>query len=216
MKKLRTRLDVSPTPEQEQIIFGSLLGDGFLHHPNRGGHNMSSALKMTHSGKQREYLEWKHSILSNFAYPIHSFSRKEKRGGSWAASNGSEVVYFNCASHPYFTDLWERWYINGHRIFSLDNVQNLNWLGLAVWYMDDGTYGFSKGSPYGFFCTEGFEADAQPVIKDFLLNKFGLPCSVVATGHGKTKIRILAAGIRILQEKIDQYVIPSLKYKLGY
>lgn len=214
MTTFRPRRVVVPTHDQEQIILGSLLGDGTLGNPRRTGSFINSHLRVTHTVKQSKYIHWKRDMLLPFSYPVHSVQVKENRGKHWGHST-REVLYFNCASHEYFTSLRKTWYPQDKKVFSLENVIHLDWLGLAVWYMDDGTYGWSKGSPYGFFCTEGFGIDVQLTIRDFLVKYFGIPCSVVSTGHGLKKIRISAAGIRILQDKLESLVIPSMKYKLG-
>lgn len=208
----RPRINVVPTDEQYQIILGSLLGDGHLSSLTRTGHN-NSHLRIVHSESQSDYIRWKQKQLLPFSYPVHSLHIEDKRGGSWKRHR--EVLYFNCASHDYFTQLRRTWYPNNKKVFDSSNVSCLNWLGLAIWFMDDGTYGWSKGSPYGFLSTEGFGIDVQPDIQDFIASTFEITCSIVKTGHGLKKIRISASGIRKLQKHLEPYIVPSMKYKLG-
>lgn len=215
MTTFRPRIAVEPTPDQEQIILGSNLGDGTLGSPNRCGTFINSHLRIAHTAKQKEYIQWKQEQLQPFSYPVHSLSVKEKRGNNWGETE-REVLYFNCAASSYFTSLRQLWYPDGKKVFILDNVKHMNWLGLAVWYMDDGTRGFSHGSEYGFLSTEGFGIDIQPTIRDFLQSQFGLLTTIVSTGHGLTKIRLSASAMRILKKELRPHVIPSMLYKLGF
>jgi hypothetical protein len=197
--------EINPTSDQEQVILGSNLGDGTLTSPYRTGGYINSALKILHSSKQETYLTWKHSMLMPFVHPIRRMT----------VSDGVRV-YFSTGSHDYFTKLRSAWYPEGKKLFLLSNVEHMNWLGLAVWFMDDGTRGYSHGSEYGFLCTEGFGMDVQPTIRDFLMSQFGLLTTVVSTGHGLTKIRLSASAMRILKRELLPYVIPSMLYKLGF
>lgn len=50
------------TEEQESLIYGTLLGDGNIHyHAN----TINPLLQINHSLKQRDYVMYKYSILSN-------------------------------------------------------------------------------------------------------------------------------------------------------
>ena len=214
----RPKMDVSPTPEQEQVIFGTLLGDATLKRPRKfGGKHKNSALGVRHSAKQEEFVRWKNEMLKHFSFPVRFMDRTEKRE-RWKNVTNNQTIYFNCASHSYFTNLYPLWYPEGTKVFDPSNIKNLDFLGLAVWFMDDGTYGFSKGSPYGFFCTDGFGLESQEVIKNFLKFQFDLNCSIVSTDTGAKRIRISASGIRLLQEKLKPIIqenVPSMLYKLG-
>ena len=214
----RPKMDVSPTPEQEQIIFGTLLGDATLKRPRMfGGKHMNSALGVRHSAKQEEFVRWKNEMLKPFSFPVHFMDRTEKRE-RWKDAVTNQTIYFNCVSHSYFTNLYPLWYPEGTKVFDPSNIKNLDFLGLAVWFMDDGTYGHSKSSPYGFLCTEGFGLESQEAIKNFLHFQFDLACSVVSTGLGSKKIRLSASGMKLLQEKLKPIIqenVPSMLYKLG-
>ncbi len=94
-------------------------------------------------------------------------------------------------------------------------VNELDALGLAIWYMDDGTYGVSKGSEYGFLCTDSFTYGDQELLQNLLHKRFGISTSHVKTNKTQHRLRISANGIRVLREVISPYVIPSMKYKLG-
>lgn len=209
LQKSRTRIKgfTQPTQQQFQIILGSILGDGFLSNPKRKGANSftDSALKMIHSSKQLDYLTWKHSQLADISCPIYSR----------LSSDGGVRVSFQTHAHPYFTHLRSIWYPSGTKIVNLEELNEIDELGLAIWFMDDGTQGISKGSPYGFFCTDGFSYIEQFLIQGFLAHRFKIDTSVTTNGNGRWRIRVKAAGMRRLCKLIEPYIIPSMSYKLN-
>jgi len=193
---------------QHQVILGSILGDGHIADFNRTGdrpHFSNSFIRIIHSSKQLDYLKFKHQLLYPYACPIRIFSTRDGiRCG------------FQTYSHPYFTELRREWYpSDGWKVITLDLISSLTSFGLAIWFMDDGTRGVSKGCEFGFFCTEGFGIDSQPMLMAFLQDQFGIPCSVVSTGFGLKKIRVSKKGMGILRDIIRPYLIPSMLYKIG-
>ena len=112
--------------DQMQIVYGSLLGDGSIY--QRKEHiGKKSHLRLGHSTGQREYLEYKANLLRNVTVgeikPIHN-----------KASNG---FYINTIA------LYEIDHLSTYRkdkLIPQEVADNLNPLGLAIWYMDDGTY----------------------------------------------------------------------------
>ncbi|MGP4078939.1 hypothetical protein ACTWQL_03420 [Pseudalkalibacillus sp. R45] len=74
----------SPTFVQEQLLYGSLLGDGYI---SRGAQRSISFAYQEHFGEsQRDYREWKLSQLENLGFRI----------------NGN---FLRSGSHSYFTRL---------------------------------------------------------------------------------------------------------------
>src|SRR5690625_3759723 len=87
----------NPTTEQEQIIFGSLLGDGYI---SRGAQRSINYYYQEHFGnQQRAYREWKQSMLKGLSFKI----------------SGN---YLRSISHPYFTKLHKTLYKNNIKILT--------------------------------------------------------------------------------------------------
>lgn len=131
-------------PEMEQFILGSLLGDAGLERnkSKSKGINRSKGVglrfKERHSIKQKEYLLWKKDILSK------GISMKKEY-----FTNGDSITIYSKVLH-----IFEKFYLlfypsgKGYKTFNLEVLNKLNPLGLAIWYMDDGS--FSKKS-HSFF-----------------------------------------------------------------
>lgn len=205
LKKARPRMDVDLTNKQRQVLVGSLLGDGTLSDPKRCGPDSftQSYLRILHSNAQKEYLRWKHSLMSPYAYSIKEI----------LVEDGIRV-YFQTPAHKVFTKFRQDWYPQGTKIVYLPDLHNLDSLGLAVWFMDDGVRGITRGSEYGFLCTDSFTDEEQKEISAFLMWSFGIHTSIVRHGNNK-RIKILNAGFPQLRKTIAPHIIPSMSYKLG-
>jgi len=49
---------------QKQVILGSILGDGYMRKKT------NAHLQITHSYKQKDYVDWKYKILKNFVSSV--------------------------------------------------------------------------------------------------------------------------------------------------
>jgi hypothetical protein len=138
-------LPEEPTSEQQQIITGSLLGDGSL----KGGSRFNWKFIKPQKSSRLEYLQWHFEKLGCFSCSIVSNNSFLK----FKYYNGIEKISYSkrysTHSHPYFTNLALNWYKNTNGSF-VKNDKNtiikiippdlkLTPLSLAVWYCDDGT-----------------------------------------------------------------------------
>jgi len=106
---------------QQQLILGSVLGDGYLRK------KVNAHLQITHSAKQKSYVDWKYNILKNIVITPPKFYK----------GNGSRVGYrFFTKSIPELTDFYDKFYQSGRKAVPKNLI--LSPLSLAVWYMDDG------------------------------------------------------------------------------
>jgi recombination protein RecA len=106
---------------QIELIIGSLLGDAYLVKTTKG-----FAFRVNHGLKQKEYVDWKFTILENL---VNS-----------PPNSSVNCYYFRTVSHPYFEYLRYKFYPEGKKILPLDLVeQNFTPFAVAVWIMDDGT-----------------------------------------------------------------------------
>lgn len=111
--------DFKPTHIQEQIILGSLLGDGYI---SKGAKRSINYYYQEHfSEGQREYRLWKLSKLKNLHFNI----------------NGN---YLRSISHPYFTSLHRTLYPNDRKSLTKKYVSKCNHpIFLSTLYLDDGS-----------------------------------------------------------------------------
>lgn len=186
------RTNVTDGEEWEQVLLGSLLGDGSLH--KRVGNN--PFFYENHSLKQRDYLEWKRSILSRKlrikdTKPTSGYTQQPLCG---IASGNSPLLaqYVNVRS-------------------ALEHLDRLTPLGLAVWYMDDGcaTNGFRLS-------TEGFTEEQNWILRDFLSERFGIETEVGSYDKAGRKLFYLHGGIAAKRQLVSlckPHIHPVLAYK---
>jgi len=105
--------------ETQQIIIGSLLGDGFI--TKNSNKSKEYCFREGHGEKQKEYLKWKANMLEELKPKI------------------SRIELFT-PTHPIFTSLRENFYNSkkGKNNLINDYVGKIDWLGFFIWYLDDG------------------------------------------------------------------------------
>jgi hypothetical protein len=195
-KYRRTRL----TNELKQFLIGSLLGDGCI--PKLGKHARHCRFSVAHSLKQKEYCKWKHSILDKYslAGKIYYTTYTNNR-----YINNIEEIRFKSISHPYFSFFRRIFYINNVKIVP-NIIKEIDNLGLAIWYMDDG-----NKTKYGYeLNTQLFTKDDCNFLRKILLDKFNINTTYVKSGV----IYIKSESRETFTNLIKPFTIDSMLYKL--
>lgn len=120
------KIQKSLSKEQKRLLIALLIGDGTI--------SSNYVFKLSHSIEQKEYLEWKVSLLNKFG--IKNNGIKEYTS-SCGYNYGKRVLYSQMSLHSTIKALRRSIYIPKKTI----TRRLLNWLdelGLAIWYMDDG------------------------------------------------------------------------------
>jgi hypothetical protein len=180
-------------PDQLQVSFGAVLGDGCLVQRNRG--NKTKLITFVQGEAQKEYLKYKADIFG-------AKTRKIEKNG-----------YAQTPAYQFHTRLLSEFYgMNKSQAtrFALDNISAL---GLAIWVQDDGS--LQRGS-YTLH-TEGWKKeDIEYAIEK--LNDMGYECHTMKNdkkdGRKFTVIYVTASGSRKLSKDISKYVHPTMRYKL--
>ena len=125
-------------PWQEQLVLGSFLGDGYA-----GGHGPGrySGLAICHGFDQRAYLDWKFAKLANVGAKRPS-TQKLTLGG-FAKRPTSR---FTTRLHPRLDALADEFYRGGVKRPPPGVVARAGWLGLRIWFADDGGCIFNNAS----------------------------------------------------------------------
>ena len=142
---------------QEQVILGGILGDSSFRHYNNKEY--SNGIIMRHSLKQKDYVKYKNKLLGKLVihykeYEVQNSYEKEKVE-AWTYSNQAiSKIYQLCTkdNHKYITKEW---------------LEKLNWLGIAIWYMDDGSLNVGTKNPSIYFHTEGYSKEENETIINF-------------------------------------------------
>ena len=200
---MKNYMEIKVENDLRQLLIGSLLGDGCFCSVGKAAKNM--CLSVAHSEKQKEYLEYKWEILNkyNLVSPIVGYHVNNKR-------YLHELVGYRFKSrlHPIFTNIRLKYYdSNGHKRIFEEFVKDIDALGLAIWYMDDGYV--TKNSCILSTCS--FTLEEQLLLANILLNKFDLHFTV---GKHDNSMYLQAKDFPKFVELIKDYIIPSMQYKL--
>ena len=185
-----------------QIIIGSLLGDGCIIKK----HNC--VFKILHSKVQEDYCKYKYDLIiesgicARFSYE----KGHESIIGGRTIKNNGQVCISSCQNQS-FNKYRKEWYKDKKEI--PQSVYELNPLGLAIWFMDDGT----KNKSSYYISTNGFSFKDQEVLMDMLFKNFGI-ISSLHKNKDKYVLYIRAESRELFTEIISPYICESMKYKL--
>lgn len=192
--------------KQEQIIIGSLFGDGQI--TQRSLNSLSYQLILRNS-TQPEYLSWKIKNLNCFKFI-------KKRKTNYFSEWYEKIQYF-----------YEHFYRNAnaeknklisekrYRIPSDEIIKNADILAFAVWYMDDGSFSLKKNKYVQNNRTATISVKRikeQPVIKKIIKRMKNLGWTGIS--FDQEGIYFDKTSFTKFSEDIKRYVIPEMQYKL--
>ena len=119
---METNARIVITDEHTQIILGSLLGDGGLEPPPKGSVNWGLSFK--HGLAQQEYALRKAHLLGALVRKV---------------DYPDERIRVRTARHPFLSQWASEVIVEGRRSIPPRLLSEISPLGLAVWYMDDGS-----------------------------------------------------------------------------
>jgi len=123
---------LSLSKEQKSILFGIILGDGYLQKTGK----KNARLRLEHGKDQKEYLLWKVRKLGKI------FQGRPKYLERIHPSTKRKYCYWRHQSQsaPFLGKLRKIFYPEGKKIIPEKLERYLSPLTLAVWFMDDGYY----------------------------------------------------------------------------
>lgn len=149
------------TEEQQEILLGSLLGDGSFTVKRE---RENSYFVKYQCKKFQEYVRWHYDQLQPYSGSVYKTHTRKKivsrdRGiilERELTSKRHNGFQFRTIAHPVFSDLREMWYPDGKKI--VPTSIKLTPRAVAIWYCDDGTNNYEdrRASLFtlGFSCNE--------------------------------------------------------------
>jgi len=190
-------------PQQEQILLGSILGDGCIM--DRDSRN--PIYTESHSIHQMEYLSWKQTKMFPFMKGLEIGHKQVS-------------VMMRSRALPQLGFYRGVFYPAGKKIIPVESLHWFDDLALAVWFMDDGTH--SKHECQYSIATCGFDVRTNGMLQGWLAEKYDLYFHVSFNkGDGKYEGRrypylVLQKGCnKKFLETIEPHIIPCMRYKLG-
>lgn len=198
------------TKEENDILIGSLLGDGCLRIMGRC---KFPAFSVSHSENQKDYVFWKYEKLKKY---IKTPPWREERIYHKDRSRKTFSWRFQTLSNEVFSDLYNTFYKNRKKIIpeSIESLLKDSPLALAVWLMDDG----NKNHQAVFLNTQSFSLNEQHRLAKALNDIYGF--NVTVNSHSKSKgielyrIRISTESTKKLKNIVKNYLLSSFYYKI--
>lgn len=201
IEEYKSKLSLSK--RQKSILIGLILGDGHLeklYTPTLG------RLKIEHSYKQKDYVDWTYGEFRNWV-------RTKPRIRNVNVFGNIYLNYsFSTYGHRLLGEFRERFYRGRKKIIPDDLEKDITLIGLAVWFMDDGSIK-SKSHKGIFLNTQGFEEEDVIKLQKILENKFEIKSTRRKDKNGKQIYLGGKYGEKFIT-LIKPYIISSMKYKI--
>lgn len=201
---------LSLNKRQKEVIIGSLLGDGTMR-IGKGARNAN--FKIEHGLKQKEYVEWKYKILKPWVFTPPKISYRYRENGE----KYEKSWWFRTLRHPYLTEIYKEFYKgkeskNRKKIIPKDLKKYMTPLVLSIWIMDDGCYSKRKIdiSTYCFSLVE------ICFLQECLKNVFNIESRFFRDRDKGYRMYCSLKETEKLIKIIRPYIIPSMKYKIGF
>lgn len=188
---------------EQQVLFGTLLGDGNLRIDYKNKSKNTSG-KIEHSQKQITLLELKKELFGNLCSEIKQIIRFDKR-----TKNNYYSCYIRFKTNPELNKFYEMFYKDSVKKVP-DDLKLLTPLAIAIWYMDDGVKA-TKGGYY--FSTNSFTKEDTKRLAKELENRYNLNTSLHYKGKEQYMIYIKKSSASDFEKLIENYIIPSMYYK---
>lgn len=203
LKRLDKYKNLKINENTHQILLGSLLGDGSL-----SIQKWSPRFTESHCMEQKDYLEWKSNYLERDNIPLYKRRVIYKQ-------NGKRINYpmWHIES-KYIPQLF--YY---HYLFYSNKKKEINWkilqqlepLGLAVWYMDDGSLYTKRGTNEISIATHCFPKEQLESVKYWIKFRWNIDITIRPSDN---TIYIKANSIQKFINLIKPYVPKCMKYKI--
>jgi len=204
------------SPSTEQLLLGTLLGDGSMSFDNR-----NAIYRARHGAVQQAYCEAKYQVLKDYVQT----PAKIVPNYGW----GKESCVFSTVTTPALNFIRELCYRPGPvsetgrpswvKFVNPMWLARLTWEGLAYWYMDDGNLSHSSANTWvANFSTHGFTRNQVELLALTLTRR-----GVYAKAHKVRKkdkvywmIHLTVDSTRMFLRHIKPFVHPSMMYKVQW
>ena len=208
-------------PQQEQLVYGSLLGDACLYLDRFTSNKKTEAklskytLNFAHTNKKAAYLKHKRDVMGAKVKMKSPLTIGHRTSG-----HGSTMDCFVFAHKPTLTTVAALVHNKNHKkSVNQKWLNKLNLHGIAYWYQDDGCIRINKrtGQRSVIFYTNSFNMKEQKLLQK-LLKKHGLTAIISKSPNGTPGEFILAAHrqaeVSQFLDKIKPFIVPCMRYKL--
>jgi len=188
---------------QREILVGLLLGDGHLETQDDG---RTYRLKVEHGIQQSDYVLWLYTEFSNW---VRQKPFRKKRGVT-------ESIGFTTYSHGSFRFYGHQFYLNRKKIIPKLIYRLLTPIGIAIWFMDDGSRKSLRHKTYNIHSI-GYKKIELERIQEVLLKRFQIKTRLHRQKGRYWRIYIPSESARDFERIVVPHMrhIQSMEHKLG-
>jgi len=184
--------------EEKEVILGYLLGDGTLSVTSRYPH-----LRVAQCSGQKEFVKQVYKYLINWA----AYNPVEDVRLDVRYNNYYRTYRFDTIAHPEFQSIYDLCYPKGIKTISSQWLDQINPLGLAMWYQGDG----HNLGVMAKLNTDSFSYNEQLLIIEWLKNRYNMHAYI--RRESKYNKLIISNGFEF-GKIIKPYLIKFFNYKL--
>ena len=199
-----------------KYIVAFLYGDGYI-----GKHGKECRFQANNIIDNLDYITWRKEILENIT-PVTLTTNKDGR------PNRREIVKTFTRTHPIYSRVHERMYLQGKKVIDPHYLKLLDWETLAIWYMDDGCLGIVKQDykeshyecPVPSLATHCFSYAENLLIKQTIKEKLGIEFNIHKAGVNKEdemmyQLVLRRSSFDTFHSGIEKFITPSFLYKIN-
>lgn len=149
---------------KEQILLGTILGDATI--PKLTNRRKSYSIRWEHSIAQKEYAIWKaENSLDNFS--IYERKRLDKR---------TNKIYESITCYSTVNDYvkYRELFYNETKTVTKEVLNLLEPMGIAVWFMDDGSLYYNGNNCHLILSVDSFDETSVDLIIEYFKIKFDI------------------------------------------
>lgn len=199
-KRTLTNDVITLTKEQEEVLYGSMLGDMSM---DTNWKNVRPLISQ--GGNQEAYFDYKCKIFENLLGKVSKSKRYDKRTNKWY-----NKYFIRFLTNPIYTEIKEKLYPNGIKTVSQEWLNKITPRGLAFWFMDDGTNS-------GTIAINSFSYEEGLLIVNWFKEKWDINCTLhksVNNGNLQHLLYIKKESRSKFYNLVVEYFIPEMLYKL--
>jgi hypothetical protein len=196
---------ITLSSEQQEILVGTILGDGHLVTSNNG---RTFSLKLEHAFSQKDYIDWLYMKLESLVLTRPQLKHQTVRGKVY------QKYYFNTLGLPALQPYGQLFYRKRKKVVPGSIASLMTPLSLAVWFMDDGSCK-SRFHKARIFNTQSFCENDLRILQEMMLHKFQIATTLRKQREGK-QIYIPSVSVDRFIRLIEPFIIPSMEYKIKF
>lgn len=199
-----------------KYIVAFTYGDGYL-----GKHGKYSRFQANNIVDNRDYIEWRASILSELT-KVTIKEKEDTRG------NRKTILSTATLTHPLYDKIRFRMYLKGRKVIDPHYLKLFDWETLAILYMDDGNLrnNIRHYKDKIYFCTPtpnlatmSFSYGDNLLLKKTIKDNLGIEFNIHK--HSKSKsnnqnyiLDLLSSSYDRFIDGVKPFIFPSFEYKI--